>query len=722
MKLVGRLLTCLLLLAGSHAYCEEAPAPVVIPDPAVLSADWWTYFEPKEPLSDEAARERLDSARTFYKNLRMSLEQAGKTGQLNQLDKFLADLDRYAEQKTTPEPAAPPATVIATRYTMSDAVQYFTELDSLDQQNTSESEELAWQNTVHSEKRKSQSRLRGKYLDLDSQSPERLDKGLDLMRKRLALETQRIELAHRKIRLQHDKARAQLMREQVGNIADLLVSTPEDKTYWQDRYASTRQAADKLRDEIDSNATRASQNQSDLQLQTLAGIQEDIALNTQETRAGNARIALNLITLVTDKAAFDNKSARKDMDDFQALSGAVADKTSRWERVIERVTNLLNEPESDAPGAASSSAQDGIRQQLSATGGLLAELKRDLARGDFLVQLLDTRLRIEEGWLVRNMQELFDNTINMGKSSYGLLGATLFEVNETPVTALGLLRVVLILTISLWLSRIIRRAIKHIGERNEDINQSSLYTVGRLIHYVIITIGIIIGMSTIGIDFTKFALFASALAVGIGFGLQTLISNFVAGLIILFEKSLKVGDFVELESGVTGEVRDINMRSTLVTTNDNIDILVPNSEFVGSRVINWTLRDAYRRAHISFGVAYGTDKDMVRKAVLEAAGNVQWTLTSNAKRKPQVWFVEFGDSSLNFELVVWLTPEAVKRPGAVQAAYLWEIESKLAEYNIEIPFPQRDLHLRSAFGAKDEAMLDLFPAVASACGNSKDAP
>ena len=283
-----------------------------------------------------------------------------------------------------------------------------------------------------------------------------------------------------------------------------------------------------------------------------------------------------------------------------------------------------------------------------------------------------------------------------------MLGATLFEINETPVTSLGLLRVVLILTIALWLSKGIRKAIARVGEKRGGVSQSSLYTFGRLVHYVVLTVGIIIGLSSIGIDFTKFALFASALGVGIGFGLQTLISNFVAGLIILFERSLKVGDFVELESGVTGEVNEINMRSTLITTNDNVDILVPNSEFVGGRVINWTLREAYRRIRVPFGVAYGTEKELVKKAALEAANKVPWTLQKTKGRQPQVWFVEFGDSSLNFELVVWLTPEAVKRPGSVQAAYLWEIETKLAEYGIEVPFPQRDLHLRSMFGLKDD--------------------
>ena len=144
------------------------------------------------------------------------------------------------------------------------------------------------------------------------------------------------------------------------------------------------------------------------------------------------------------------------------------------------------------------------------------------------------------------------------------------------------------------------------------------------------------------------------------------------------------------------------MRSTLVTTNDNIDIVVPNSEFVNSRVTNWTMREAYRRIHVPFGVAYGTDKELVKKAALEAAAAVDVTLTGHARREPQVWFVEFGDSSLNFELVLWLKPDAVKRPGAVQASYLWAIDDALRKYHIEVPFPQRDLHLRSAFGLHDE--------------------
>ncbi|MDF1659265.1 MAG: mechanosensitive ion channel [Verrucomicrobiales bacterium] len=278
-----------------------------------------------------------------------------------------------------------------------------------------------------------------------------------------------------------------------------------------------------------------------------------------------------------------------------------------------------------------------------------------------------------------------------------ILQYRIFDINETPITGFGILKLLGILFAAWWASKLLRRGLQRFGEKQVRVSKTSLYTVGRILHYLILTVGILIGLSSIGLDFTKLAIFASALGVGLGFGLQNIVSNFVSGLIILFEKSLNIGDFIELESGVTGEVREINMRSVLVTTNDNVDILVPNSEFVSTRVTNWTLREASRRMHVPFGVAYGTDKDLVRSAVLEAAANVPGVLKSSDRRQPQVWLVGFGESSLDFELVIWLSQEAVKRPQAVLAEFLWEIETVLKENDIEIPFPQRDLHLRSGF-------------------------
>lgn len=270
----------------------------------------------------------------------------------------------------------------------------------------------------------------------------------------------------------------------------------------------------------------------------------------------------------------------------------------------------------------------------------------------------------------------------------------LFRFNETTITLGGIIRIVLILTVALWISKVGQRSLERLAKYRPNMSPSSVYTVSRVFHYIVLTVGVIIGLSSLGIELDKFALFASALGVGVGFGLQTLISNFVAGLMLLFDRTLKVGDFVELESGVAGEVREINIRSTTVTTNDNVDVVVPNADFVNARVINWTMRDAYRRIRVPFGVSYGADKELVRSAVLEAAATVPHTLREQG-RNAQVWLVEFGDSSLNFELIVWLKPEAVKRPAAVQADYLWAIHSALQKSEIEIPFPQRDLHIRT---------------------------
>lgn len=281
------------------------------------------------------------------------------------------------------------------------------------------------------------------------------------------------------------------------------------------------------------------------------------------------------------------------------------------------------------------------------------------------------------------------------ESIAGWFARPLFEIGDVSVTSMGLIRLVVIITIALWLSKLVQIGMGRVAAHRPNFSRASLYTLNRLVHYTVLTLGFAIGLSSIGIDLSKFALFASALGVGVGFGLQNLISNFVAGLMLLFEKTLKVGDFIELQSGIIGEVREINFRSTLITTNDNIDIVVPNSVFVNGHVMNWTMRDVNRRIHVPFGVAYGSDKELVRKAALEAASTVEHTLTGVDTRHPQVWLTAFGDSSLNFELIVWLNSEAVKRPGAVQADYLWAIETALGKYGVEIPFPQRDLHIRS---------------------------
>ena len=304
-----------------------------------------------------------------------------------------------------------------------------------------------------------------------------------------------------------------------------------------------------------------------------------------------------------------------------------------------------------------------------------------------------------------------------------------FDLGEFRLGVGGVVAAVLTMLVVWAISRLVQRGFKRYAQERDIRTRAAIYTVSRISRYALIALGMLIALGALGIPISRFAVLAGAIGVGLGFGLQAIFSNFISGLILLFDRSLKVGDFVELASGVHGEVRDINIRSTRITTNDNIVILVPNSEFVTGRVVNWTWNEALRRTRIPFGVAYGTDKELVKKAALEAAAEVPFTLSQDGPRGPKVWLVAFAESSLNFELVVWLTAEATKRPAAVKAAYNWALDTALRRHGIELPFPQRELRVRSLFGLEGEEALasirgerrasapDLRPAAASNASN-----
>jgi len=282
----------------------------------------------------------------------------------------------------------------------------------------------------------------------------------------------------------------------------------------------------------------------------------------------------------------------------------------------------------------------------------------------------------------------------------------LFYIGDSPVTPASLVEFVFIILLGLALSWLIRRMLQRLQKRKgQDTHSASIYTLGRLLHYFIMTIAVLAAFASLGLDVSSLTLIAGALSVGIGFGLQSIVNNFLSGLILLFEGSLKVGDFIELDSGVTGIVKEISTRYTRINTNDNVDVVVPNSELVSYKLTNWTLREPIVRIRIPFGVAYGTDKDLVRKAALEAADEVPFTMKSMPGRKPDVLLVNFGDSSLDFQLRVWVANQGVHRPIRVKASYYWALETKFREYGIKIPYPQRDLHLQEKSRKASEDLI-----------------
>jgi len=265
--------------------------------------------------------------------------------------------------------------------------------------------------------------------------------------------------------------------------------------------------------------------------------------------------------------------------------------------------------------------------------------------------------------------------IPLGDTSY-TLGTLLYLI------VLGVLLVYLTGKIRHWITeRVLARANVDVGVRQ---------AIGSIIRYGFIAVGFAIILQTAGIDLSALTVLAGALGIGVGFGLQNITNNFISGLIILFERPIKVGDRIDV-GGVTGDVVEISPRATTVVTNDNIAVIVPNSEFISSRVTNWSYTNRDVRLNFPIGVAYKSDAEQVRRALLEVAAAHPGVLP---QPQADVLLQEFGDNSINFILRVW-TRRHTTTPGVLRSDLNYAILKKFQQEHIEIPFPQRDLYIRS---------------------------
>ncbi len=223
---------------------------------------------------------------------------------------------------------------------------------------------------------------------------------------------------------------------------------------------------------------------------------------------------------------------------------------------------------------------------------------------------------------------------------------------------------------------------------------SARESVATLAGYAAMVVAVLVGLGVAGFNLTNLAIVAGALSVGIGFGLQNIVNNFISGLILLSERPVRRGDYVRVGS-VEGEVRQIHIRATEIETLDRVSVIVPNSELIASAVHNWRLRDPYIRVVISVGVAYGSDTEKVRRLLTEIGVAHPLTLPNGTPGVPDthVYFVGFGDSSLNFELRTFIRD--VNKRGSVASDLRFAIDAAFREHGIVIPFPQRDVWMKS---------------------------
>lgn len=270
----------------------------------------------------------------------------------------------------------------------------------------------------------------------------------------------------------------------------------------------------------------------------------------------------------------------------------------------------------------------------------------------------------------------------------GWLNYSLFTFNERAVTLLEVLAVPIWLIVSLWFAKfIIHSFTNRLKAKNKDPN--IIHLVERILYVIALAIIFITLLSMLNVPITAFAFLSGAIAIGFGFGAQNIINNFISGWILIGEKPIRIGDFLEVE-GVKGIVEEINTRSTRVRRVDGVHMLIPNSKLLENTVTNWTLRDKLVRGTVQVGVQYGSDCDQVANIMLEITKAQPEVLESP---EPAIFFQDFGDNALMFEVYFWINSQVEGGLRLVSSNIRFALNREFQQYDIVIAYPQRDIHL-----------------------------
>ncbi|NQU61078.1 MAG: mechanosensitive ion channel [Rhodospirillales bacterium] len=290
------------------------------------------------------------------------------------------------------------------------------------------------------------------------------------------------------------------------------------------------------------------------------------------------------------------------------------------------------------------------------------------------------------------------NITNLLDPTAEILNIMALHFGEVRISVLDVIKAIIALAVLLWLAGAVSKLLESRLSAMPGVTPAAGVLFGKLFRFVLFTLAVVVGLNSVGIDLTAFAVFSGAIGLGIGFGLQKVFSNLISGVILLMDRSVKPGDVIAI-GDTFGWINALSARYVSVITRDGIEHLIPNEELISQRVENWSYTHRLVRLRLPFGVSYASDVTRAIEVAVEAAGAVERVLSDP---KPACHLVGFGDNAVNLELRVWIR-DPQNGVTNVKSQILLEIWDRFRENSIEFPFPQRDLHIKSAVPFKMEA-------------------
>lgn len=680
----------------SHHPSHHEQATLEIPDPTSLKLNWWDYFETKN--AQEFSQRIHATSQQLHAQLARLSGQDHETASalinniIMHFNALLAIKQQQSAESPTPQP-------FLQTYTIEQQLEIIHKIKLATLEKQAEEEDVE-NTTEHINKmQKHLDHLLVPYLEQSKPSVEKMLVGLEIMANKTALVSEQEQLKQVYKRLEIQKTRLSLLQKELDASKDILNFKQYDTRKIEADIKTAeleleRRQAELIKLEKSAyGAGAASQNPNDKNARHL--------FNQKLIHAASLR------ALAWSHLAFQNLKYNLYMhlnNQFHTSHKEMYDKIEGWNENLEKIAHhakewkkvALREQDRIRQDYASLIAQhetndskliklnQARRQASLETLSTLQLLEDEIFNSGWLIKQLDTYIKtnssfLEISWI--HISSAFWKTLEFIESG---LHYTLFKIGELPITFLSLLRITIILTLSFLLSKILRTTLIAFGKRRGNVTGSTLYTLGRLVHYFAMIIGMLIALVSIGFDFSNLVLVASALSLGLGFGLQSFANNFICGLCILFERNLKIGDYIELQSGTYGKVTEIHVQNTVICTSEGVEIVIPNSELTNHTLINYTMNNDFRRLNITFSVSSHADKNLVRKVVAEAAKRVPCIAPTSQYGTPQVWLKKFDKYNLEFCLAVWVNYKNKSYTDSKEADFLWEIETALRENQIPL--------------------------------------
>ncbi len=681
----------------------EAAAGPTLPHPLQLTMDWAGYLDaPTEQLPHRIAS-LIDSLDAIFHEIDYSILEQSQALR-DQISNNLKVWNKLKQQQGMPSPVPTP---FKESYTVDDQVEIINTLFEIEKNLALEEDELRTKQSMIEGGKKDLERMQEAYFSIDELTTEKFLTGLSMMGQEISLLLMGEEARLIEQRAGSIREKIALKKNELQASQKTLVLDGDAKELENDiAVLTTERAESEGRIYLAETVSREAPIDTEFQRAERQLLQENIlnhmiAKTLHDAKILSKETQLTLLTALTAKDNIDSKALNNTIAQWEGSREALASKLSQWQelslqeqlRIGQTYATLINSQDIDK-----SQVENLHHNYVAVMKEIFSNMKQlelKLYHIDFFLDQIKGHYKLlsptVERWTI-GLKDLIIFNLVFVKSifTYGL-----FEFGRVSFSIVVIIKIIIIICATFYVSHFTRETIKRLIRSKKNISESNVFTINILLHYAILFLGILFALSAIGLNLSNFAIILGALSVGIGFGLQAIVNNFLCGIILLFTRNVKVGDVVQLSSLEWGKIISINIQNTIIQTYDGTEIIVPNSEMVVNKMTNWTMKNNYMRLHVPFGVEYGVDKDLVKTAALEAADRVPITVKgSSIYKDPEIWLVEFGDSSLNFELVVWINVRSTGNHGSFTSSYLWEIETSLSEHNITIPFPQRDLNIK----------------------------